>query len=255
MRIALAQLNPTSGDIDGEHGEDHRRHRGCGGAGRRSARHAGDGDPGLLHWRSGRGCRLPGGQRTGAPAHRCRRNHADGDRRLHRSRSGGTQRQRHDPESTTPPPSSPAAASFSVRTSRSSPTIAISTTSDTSHPRAGASPSTSLIGGRHRSSRRVDLRGHVGRVLRGQAAAGARGARARRFSSTSTPRRSIPASATSAMRSSGGTSHSSGSRSSTSTRQARPTTARTSFPSTARALSTRATGGCSPWAGSSPRTW
>ncbi len=57
-------------------------------------------------------------------------------------------------------------------TSRCCRTTATSTTSATSHPRARATRSTSPSAGRSVEAGRLDLRRHVGRVLRRQAAAG-----------------------------------------------------------------------------------
>ena len=70
MRIALAQLNPVSGDIDGNTRALIARHRRGRGARRRCRRGAGDGPPRLLHRRPDRGPRLSRGQRAGDAAGR-----------------------------------------------------------------------------------------------------------------------------------------------------------------------------------------
>ena len=68
MRIALAQLNPTSGDINGNTAKILAALESARAAGRRPDRHAGNGAARLLHRRSGRGRRVPRRQRAGDAA-------------------------------------------------------------------------------------------------------------------------------------------------------------------------------------------
>ncbi len=87
MRIALAQLNPISGDIDGNTAKILDALADAASQRRRSAGHAGDGGARLLHRRPGRGRELPRGQRARDAARRRRRPRHHRRRRLHRSRS------------------------------------------------------------------------------------------------------------------------------------------------------------------------
>ena len=178
MRIALAQLNPTSGDIDGnaarilaavEAAAPRRRHR----------RHARDGAPRLLHRRSGRGR----GRSSRPTSARCS---ASPRRRAGITAVvgfidcdyGGPQRQRHDPQVQRRGgrPRRPRAAARAQVAAAELPLLRRQALLHARRTRASRSTSARPAGRSRR--RRVDLRGHVGRVLRRQAAARAGRARA-----------------------------------------------------------------------------
>ena len=214
MRIALAQLNPTSGDIDGEHHEGHRRHRQA----------------------SARGADLLVTPEMAIPA----------TASAIWSRTPGSSPPTSARCSASPPP--PPRLTVIVGFIDHDPTarndsgtmLKYNAAAVVSRGRVLQRAHKSLLpnyryfddkryfaparrarpGRRHprwpvRQAGRLDLRGHVGRVLRRQAAAGAGGEGCGPAASTSTRRPSTPASGTSATRSSASTSRGSASRSST----------------------------------------
>ena len=173
MRVALAQLNPVSGDIDGNAANDRRGdRRGAAAGGADLRRRAGDGAARLLHRRPGRGRRLPRRQRAGdrSASRRPRRGitavvgFIDFD--LHQRNDNGTVRKYN--------------AAAVVRDGRVLQRARKSLLPNYRYfddkrfftpGEARASRSTSPGRGGTVARRRLDLRGHVGRLLRRQAAA------------------------------------------------------------------------------------
>ena len=241
MRIALAQLDP----IERRHRRQHRkvldaidgRHSARGGP----ARHAGDGAPGLLHRRSGRGRGLPRRQRARDAAHRRRRAAASPPS----SASSITTARRTNDNGTHPQAQRRgrclATARPAARAQVAAAQLSLLRRQALLHARASRATPVDV---RARLAARVRLgvsicedmwdAFYAVKPLPELAAKGAERAR-----STSTPRRSTPASASErdahhppAHRAAANA------RSSTSTPSAPPTTARTSSRSTARASST-----------------
>ena len=180
MRVALAQLNPVSGDIDGNADKICAAIAEAGRQGADLLVVAGDGAARLLHRRSGGERRLPGRQRSGDRADRRGRRAASPRWSASSTTTCTSATTTARCGSTTPPRWSATAGSCSAPASRCSPTTATSTTSASSRPGESREPVEIPTASGPHADRRLDLRGHVGRLLRRQAAAGARRQRARR---------------------------------------------------------------------------
>ena len=121
MRVALAQINPTSADINGNAAKILEAIDAAAAAARRPRRHPRAGAARLLHRRPGRGHGVPRGQRARAPGDRGGGARHHGGRRLHRLRPAARPTITARSASTTPPRSSATAGCCSARASRSCP--------------------------------------------------------------------------------------------------------------------------------------